>query len=214
MKELITSYLLQNKTCTLPGIGTLVVENKPAETDIVNKQILPPSTGIIFREEANLSPDLLVKYISKRKTINLQSAHESFTLFCNEILEKINSGKSYYFNTLGSITKDNDGIIYFENENSSQLLKPVGAERVLHENAYHPVLVGDKETTSVVMNEYYNDVPIIKQRWGIWAAMLAAISVLMLLYHFSSHKLTVAGIGSENKFTIATSPVSHISEEK
>jgi hypothetical protein len=48
MLSTITSYLIQTGKCALPYIGFFNTDYKPASTDIVNKQILPPVEEIIF----------------------------------------------------------------------------------------------------------------------------------------------------------------------
>ncbi len=69
MLSTITSYLIQTGKCALPYIGFFNTDYKPASTDIVNKQILPPVEEIIFGEETiHLFPGL-IKYIAFKRNI-------------------------------------------------------------------------------------------------------------------------------------------------
>ena len=42
MIDVLKSYLVQNKSINIPGLGTIHAEEIPAKNDIVNKQLLPP----------------------------------------------------------------------------------------------------------------------------------------------------------------------------
>ncbi len=67
MHSIITSYLLQTGKCALPYLGFFNTEYKPAETDIVYKQIFPPLEEIVFSEETILLSPGLVNYIAAKK---------------------------------------------------------------------------------------------------------------------------------------------------
>ncbi len=58
--------------------------------------------------------------------------------------------------------------------NGINLYEPVIAERIIHKNDEHAVLVGDKETTSGAMNEFYREEVIIEKKysWKLWAIIL------------------------------------------
>jgi hypothetical protein len=52
-------------------------------------------------------------------------------------------------------------------------------------------LVGDKETTNTLMNEYFNeDVLVKKNRWWIWAIVLAVIALLAILIYTNNVNLS------------------------
>ena len=48
MNDILTSYLLQNKSISIPGLGSMYIERIPAQTDFVNKRILPPDYHFRF----------------------------------------------------------------------------------------------------------------------------------------------------------------------
>ena len=63
MEKIIASYLVQKRECSLPGIGHFRIITKPAELDIANKELLPSTDEIIFKEdEVHLRKDL-VSYV-------------------------------------------------------------------------------------------------------------------------------------------------------
>ena len=59
------------------------------------------------------------------------------------------------------------------------------AERVIHPQAEHSILVGDKETTNTVMTDYFNEEPVVKDRWWIWAIVLGLAALAILLFYFN-----------------------------
>ena len=67
----------------------------------------------------------------------------------------------------------------------SAFFQSVVAERVIHPQAEHQILVGDKETTNTVMTEFLTEKPEVRDRWWIWAIVLGAIGLLILLIYFT-----------------------------
>ena len=76
MQDLITSYLIQAKDCSLPGIGNFKIITIPANIDVANKQMLPPSDKIIFSERTDKISDELIKYIAYKENIEEAAAKE------------------------------------------------------------------------------------------------------------------------------------------
>ena len=210
MQTIITSYLLQAGKCALPNIGLFKIKYKPAQTDIVNKQMLPPVEEIIFNEQALFSSPGLINYIALKKEISASEAETLLNNFCKEWKEKIEDGEVLHFESFGCLQKNDAGIISFKKEVGAEYFVPVSAERVVHENAEHTVLVGDTETTSTAMNEFYREnVPVIKRRWVVGAVVLTAIALAILFYGFYNHKLSTSGIGNRSHFTTKPADATH-----
>jgi hypothetical protein len=169
MEQNIASYLFRNKYCVLPGIGKLTLVTTPAETDFVNAQINAPTQAIIFSAED--------KGTSVFNELSAVSEHLKMML---------DSKKTVLLNGIGTFSKDDNGNIHFTAIQINQsLTTPVKVERVIHEHSEHTMLVGDKETTNVVMTEYFSDAPAKKDRWWIGAIIIAVIAIVILIIHFS-----------------------------
>ena len=210
MLSILTSYLLQTGKCALPHIGFFNTIIKPAVTDIVNKQILPPLEEIIFTEETILLTSDLVKDISFKKKITETDASLELNDFCKEWKEKIDNGERMCFEKFGYLKKNDLGNIIFFKEESYSYYKPVPAYRVVHLNAGHGVLVGDKQTTSAAMNKYYDETPVVtKKGWRIWALVLFAIGLFILIYSFYNNKLSTSTAGNRSHFTIKAAEQTH-----
>ena len=204
MQELLASYLVQKKICNIPHLGCLRIKTKPAELDVANKQLFPPTGEILFNEIAgnNLADDL-VEYIAVHQHINTEQAEEKITSWCNNAKHKLDSGERIIFNAIGSLQKNATGNIFFQSVRTNNFYEPVSADRVIHENETHAVLVGDKETTSSVMNEFYREEIVeTKSSWKIWAIVLLAISLIILIFHFYNHGFTTSEIGNQSSLPL------------
>ena len=204
MQDLIASYLAQKKECSLPLVGNFRIKTKPAELDIANKQIFPPTDEILFNENADYLSDDLTGYISNLKNITRNEAEEKINNWCLHAKAKLDAGEKIIFNSIGSIQKNAAGTIFFKRKKSINFYDSVPAERVIHKNAEHAVLVGDRETTSGVMNEYYRDEEITKKKlyWKIWAIVLLALALLILGFYFYTHKFSETTIGNQSSFPV------------
>ncbi len=207
MHSLITSYLLQNKECILPGIGVLQIIHTPAGSDHANSRLLPPFEEIIFKKESHTKSEKLVKYIADKKHIQQAEAENLLTNFCDEWNEKINAGGRLEFETVGSIQKDADNVTGFERESCYNFLQPIAVNKVYKSEASHEQLKKDTETVTArhmasQENTFEEDVVIERSYWGFWALILFAIGSVMLFYYFKDHKLSGSSAGNQHIYTI------------
>jgi nucleoid DNA-binding protein len=209
MEALITSYLIQKKECNLPLLGHFRIKTKPAEFDRTNKEIFPPADEILYSEFASKIPGDLVSYVSVLENISNYDAEEKIKSWCNSAKAKIDSGQKITFNSIGSLQKDAAGNIFFQRKKHVTFYEPVTAERV-HRNDSHSVLVGENETTSAVMNEFYRDETAPgTSAWKIWAIVLFALSLLVLVFYFYTHEFSETGIGNHGSFSTQSPPPSY-----
>lgn len=166
-------------------MGTLYIRNKNAESDFLNKHIHPPRPVIEF-ETNETDAAALLDYIAAVNNSPVMQAIETLGKYCNQLKTEINAKAIATINMVGSFSSGAGGKIQF---NPSQLpgalLPVVNAERVIHPDASHSMLVGDKETTTMQMAEYYTENPVTKDRWWIWALVLAAAALLIILFYYN-----------------------------
>ncbi len=192
MHNQIASYLFQNKTCPLPGLGTLSLLNSGAEGDFTNKLIAAPKTFIQFTESETDSTGLL-NYLATTTGANKYEVTEALDHFCDNLRNKITQQPDVQFDNLGSFFVDASGKINFKQEElPSAFTQPVVAERVIHPDAEHNILVGDKETTNTVMTELLAPRSETKDRWWVWAIVLCVIGLITLVIYFTNFKDTAA----------------------
>lgn len=184
MQRLIASYLFQNKTCPLPGLGTFSILNSTAKADFTNKLIQAPHPTVEF-VQVETNPGPLTEYISRAASLNMQEAADSLKDYCHGLKELVDAGNTVSLAQVGSIYENENGKIIFKPEDlPAAFLQSVVAERVIHPEAEHQILVGDKETTNKAMSELFATKTVTKARWWIWAMVLGAIGLLLLLFYF------------------------------
>lgn len=208
MHSIITSYLLQCKECALPGIGSLKVNHISASADVANKQILPPKDEIVFTEKENVTPGGLIKYIAKKKNIDVDTAENVLKDFCREWKEKINAGEELRLETIGSLKKNSGRNIYLEEDKNFNFLQPISVKKIYEKE--EPVTIAKPKETVTLEQTYENEEVIIKRlTWGIWAMILIAIASATICYHFYTYKLTPSSLGNQNHFTVDSADARH-----
>ncbi len=192
MHQLIASYLFQNKACPLPGLGTLFIHVSGAEADFTNKLISGPKPLILF-EHTESDASGLLGYVSGKTHSNIYEVTEALDHLCDKLRHEISNHMGAKLEGVGNFLTDNNGNTIFKQEElPAVFLQPVFAERVVHPKAEHQILVGDKETTNTIMTEYFKEEPVVKDRWLVWAVIIVAISLIVLLFYFSDKGATAA----------------------
>lgn len=188
MHNQIAAYLFQNKTCPLPGLGTLSMLGSGAAVDFTNKQITAPKAFIQFSEVETDSTGLL-NFLASTTGSSKYEVSEALDHFCDDLRNKITQQPDVQLENLGSFFEDASGKITFKQEElPAAFTQPVFAERVIHPDAEHNILVGDKETTNTVMTELLAPKTETKDHWWIWAIVLSAVGLLALLIYFTEFK--------------------------
>ncbi len=198
MQKQIASYLFQHKTCPLPGLGTLSIISSGAECDFTNKIFTAPKSSVHF-EHAETDTTGLLNYLSSTTGADKYEATEALSHFCDNLKQKIANEPDVQLNNIGSFFVDASGIINFkEDELPAAFMQPVFAQRVIHPDAEHQILVGDKESTNTLMTEMLAPKPATKDRWWIWAIVLGVIGLLALVIYFTQFNAT-ASVGNAIK---------------
>ena len=214
MQDLITSFIIQSKECKLADIGKFTTIIKPAKADIANKQITPPFKEILFNKREEKVSDELVKYVAEKKKISSFEALSEIKKWCAETKEKLKNGEAIFLNSLGVLKKESSGNISFENQITTPFFAPVPAERVIHKNSEHAVLVGDRETTSSVMNQFYSEEETTTKSnaWKIIAIILLAIALVILFFYFYGHPFSLSEFGNHVKTVPQSPPATYINK--
>lgn len=212
MQDLITSFIIQSKECKLRDVGRFKVVTNAAELDIANKRITPPVTEIIFSGREEKISDGLVKYVAEKKRIPVAEALDDLKKWCAASKEKLKNGGEILLEPLGVLKKGNSGTTFVQSKNNIVFFEPVAAERVIHINSEHAVLVGDRETTSSVMTQFYNEETGTQKRnsWKIVAVIFLALALFLLFIHFYGNSFSLSTIGNQHKIIPATAPDTYI----
>lgn len=187
MVKLIGTYLLQNKSVSIPGLGTIYIERTPAQSDFVNRQILPPAYHYRFDRYFDTPGKDFFTFLSARKNVHDFEAIKMFNEWALDLRTSISGiDQSVELEGIGSLKRDNSGVVIFEPFIKPQAYTPpVPAERIIRTNAKHMMLVGDKETTNVEMSDYLQEEPAGKRSsWWIYALIIAAACLIAIILFY------------------------------
>ena len=207
-QDLITSFIIQSKECKLRDIGRFKVVTTSAAVDIANKKVTPPVTEIIFSGREEKISDGLVKYVADIKNIPVAEALDELKKWCAASKDKLKNGEEILLMPLGVLKKGTSGTTFVQSKNKIEFFEPIAAERVIHINSEHAVLVGDRETTSSAMNQYYQEEESAEKSnsWKIFAIIFLAIGLFLLFLHFYGNSFSLSTIGNQHKIIPATAP--------
>ena len=188
MEKLLTAYLFQYKNCPLPGVGTLLLHPGHAEFLPGQKRMLAPFPFIELSSR-EVSTGSLINFITGQKNINTPEAVQLLNNYCTEI-KQLGVNEERAFSSAGSFYRDENENIHFKSVSLPAAYFPeVVAERVIHPDVAHNILVGDTETNSAAMTELLNTGEEKKRsRWWIAAISLGVIAAIALIIYFTNYK--------------------------
>jgi hypothetical protein len=190
MFEVLNQYLMQHKSISIPGLGSLVAETIPAVTDFTNKRLLPVQLKFRYDKYFDAPDREFFTYLGRKKNMADFEAIKWYSEFAYELRHRIRTEEQAAWEGVGIFKKDIGGDVVFEPfVPQHELYEAVKAERVIHSNAKHSILVGDKEKTNYEMSEWLSDeVHVEKESWWVYALILAAIGLSLLFFHlYSAH---------------------------
>jgi hypothetical protein len=198
MSEALYKYLLQNKSLSIPGLGTIFVERVPAQSDFVNRQLLPPSFHYRFDKYFDAPDKDFFGFLSQQKNIADYEAIRWYNEWAYDLRNQIRTDNPVTLEKVGVLSKDLSGEIQFEALMPIEsYLAPVPAIRVIRSHAKHVLRVGDKEVSSEFSSEGQEESSTVeKESWWIYALVLAAIVLIILFFHFYKNGLTGDATGN------------------
>lgn len=201
-------YLLQHKKLALPGIGTLVVERKPAQIDFPNRQMLPPVYSLAMQPAAFIPSGRFFNWLGASLGISQMDAVVRFNDFVFEMKKQVEKGDTISWNGVGILKKGLGGEIKFHPHEFTITERPVPAVKVLREKAAHTVRVGEDEKTSAEMEEMLAKPEISKSWWWAWAFLLGLVAVIFIGWYFSEHGVDISSTTNNQQLAPADTPSS------
>jgi len=185
MVSLLRIYLLQNRSISIPGLGTIYVERSPARSDFINRQLLSPTYHFRFDKYFDAPGRDFFTFLAARKNIEDYEAIRQFNEWAQQLRTSIGNESPTLLEGLGTLQRDSSGDIVFVPPAAANTLEiSVPAERIIRTNAKHTMLVGDKEITNVEMTDYLQVTQKKKAAWWIYALIAAAIALAAILFHY------------------------------
>lgn len=186
MQQLIANYLFQYKNCPLSQIGTLHLQSASATSEIGTQKIIPPLHTISFSKDITDAKNL-TEFIAANKNISVDEAVYQLKNISEEIAN-LKEGQEFAFAGVGVFLRSqNENLIFNQVQTDAPFAQPVYAERVIHPDDSHAILVGDKETDRNTMTEFFTETePVKKNKWWIWAAALFVLSIVLISVYLNN----------------------------
>jgi hypothetical protein len=226
MTDVLVSYLLQHKSISIPGLGSMYIERIPAQTDFVNRRILPPDYHFRFDKYFDAPDKDFFTYLAKQQNIADYEAIKWYNEWAYELRSKLREGHAVEMPGIGSLKKDISGEIIFESAGRIPTLQePTPANRVIHSHSQHKMLVGEKEITRKLSTLGNNDAtmeaipppveekPIITNEekkkegkrgsWWFFALIVAAIALSLIIFRFAKNGFNTGATGNHQTINAA-----------
>ena len=209
MIEALTSYLLQHKSISIPGLGTVYIERIPAQTDFINKQILPPSYHFRFDKYFDAPDKEFFTYLAQQKDMADYEAIKWYNEWAYELRNRLRTEDSVEWKGVGALRKDVSGEIVFEAAGAiASPQEPAPAIRVIHSNTQHTMLVGDREvireiSPTEMADPFANEADGAKNTWWIYAIIIAAIALSAIFFHFYKNGFSPSSTGNQQPVGIS-----------
>lgn len=195
-------YLVLNKQLALPGLGTLLLERKPAFTEFAHKQITPASYTISLQQENAVPSKKLFNWLSDKLKIPYHEAIVKINGFAYDLKKQALSGNKVVWEEVGTFSKGISGEIKFEPVLQDHSFdKPVSAVRVIREKAVHTVKVGEDEKTSEEMAELLNPGDNRAKRWWLPALVVGIMLLIIVAIYFLQKGFNGSAAGNQQKLS-------------
>jgi len=199
MQDTLYEFLLLNKKLSLPGIGTISVCQSSAQHDFSDKQFIAPSFYFTIESRNDKPSKKLFDWLSSSLGITEWDAIRSINDFSFVLRQKLSERGEASWENVGMIRRDNNGDLKLEGQNILlQSEQPVVAEKVIRVKAEHIVLVGEKEKTSVEMEEYFAGSPAKKNYSWLIAIILTLLAVTFIGWYFSEKGFLTSSAGNQS----------------
>jgi hypothetical protein len=199
MYETLYQYFIQHKKLAIPGVGTFLLERKPAEADFVNKQIHPPQYLIALKTVADTATLNFFKWLSESLHIPDRDTIIQFNDFSFNLKKQISDGDTVEWHGVGTLSKDLAGEIKFIPAPVPAIENPVAAEKVIREKAEHMVRVGEDQKTSAEMTEMLNQSEVKKSLWWVAAFVIGLLALGFIGWYFFEHGVDVSSTANSMK---------------
>ena len=199
MQDTLYEFLLLNKKLSLPGIGTITLCQNSAGHDIPNKQFTAPSFYFTIESRNDKPSKKLFDWLSSSLNITEWEATKSVNDFSFDLKKKLSEFGEVNWEKIGVLRRNDIGDLKLEPQNVSlQSDPPVAAEKVIRVKAEHTILVGEKEKTSVEMEEYLAATPAKKNYTWLIAVILTVLAVMFIGWYFSEKGFSTSSAGNQS----------------
>ncbi|HET7896520.1 MAG TPA: hypothetical protein VFL47_02590 [Flavisolibacter sp.] len=188
----LTKYLLQYKQVSIPSVGTIQIIQQPAQLNIADKVLLPPTFSAELKE-GDTVPEHQLNFLSAVLNESKENVQQSLSETGEWLKRKIDAN-GFEWKGIGLLHNRQ-----FDPTLSVPALESIPAERVLRQNAEHRVLVGDQHMTSTQMAERSDGDVVVRKRsiFMIIGWILLALAIVYIVIVLFLGKFHVGATGSK-----------------
>ena len=192
MEKLLTAWLYDYKSCPLPSVGTLLLQPGFAK-NLPGENSMTAPVPFIELSEKESSTYALLDFIAAQKRIPQPEAESLLQHFCDS-LQQLKVNQELPFSAAGSFYMDEHCSLHFKSAQLPVAYFPeVAAERVIHPDASHNMLVGDNHTNTTAMTEFLQEETVVKSKWWMPAIILGLLGATVMLFYYSSQPICQTG---------------------
>lgn len=205
MLEILHQYLIQNKSLSLPGLGTLQLQHIPAISNFSDHVIFPPMHKVVFDDMQDTPGKSLFQYVASTMGIEEWEAIKKINDFAYELKNRLKEKKSFEWHEIGILSYDEAGNIVLDSQTLSySFMQPVPAVRVVRADASHLILRGDTEVSGSFLpanipEEITASGKNVFRKWWFWAMVLATASLVLLAFHFYNNGFSINSLRNMQK---------------
>ncbi len=192
-------YLLLHKKLSVPGIGTFLLERRPAGADFLNRQIKAPVYSISFANRIDTASRNFFNWLGNALGISDRDAVVRFNDFAFNMKKQISEGATISWNGVGVLSKGLGGDVKFIAERSAVDEKPVIAEKVIRLKAEHMIRVGEDQMTSTEMTVRLNKPAIVRSYWWVYGLAIGLLAIVFIGWWLSQHGLDISSTANNTK---------------
>lgn len=122
LNELIIELLYTHDCVVIPGVGGFLLNYVPATIHPVQHLFTPPSRTVAFNSALQINDGVIASAWSMKSGVGYQRALENVRGFAVELNLKLQTTGSYYFEGIGRLIDNGDGLVHFEPEKAVNLL--------------------------------------------------------------------------------------------
>ncbi len=197
MRDTLYEFLVLNKKLSLPGIGTISIQQSSSEFDITSRQITPPSFYYSLDARNDSPSKILFEWLSASSGITEWDAIKAVNDFSSSFKNELADKKEVIWKNIGRFKKDGAGNLKLSSE-AVRNTQPVIAEKVIRKKAEHTILVGETERSAAEMEEYFADTPAKRNYTWLIAVILIVVAIMFIGWYFSENGFTPAAAGNNS----------------
>ena len=199
MQNSLYEFLVINKELSLPGIGTITLQQNSSQLDFTNKQFSAPSSYFIIRSKDDKPSKKVFEWLFSAYGVSEWDAVRSLNDFSFIIRNKLSEAGEMIWDGVGVFRRDASGNLTLDPPSIPiQNQQPVHAEKVMREKFEHTVLVGEQEKSSVEMAEYFAEAAPRRNHTWIIALVLTVLAVMFIGWYFSEKGFHPSSAGNNS----------------